>query len=100
MATIRYRKNLISTLTREDGSQAASHGEKAGLLWHSFRNRLGVSLPIKSDFNFTQYFAPFEGLEVLSAPFSHEEIDQVVAHMPGDKSPGPDGFSGIFLKVC
>jgi hypothetical protein len=30
----------------------------------------------------------------------HDEIDSVVAHMPSDKSPGPDGFSGLFLKVC
>jgi hypothetical protein len=36
----------------------------------------------------------------LSVPFTHEEIDKVVAHMPSDKSPGPDGFSGLFLKVC
>jgi hypothetical protein len=40
------------------------------------------------------------GLEDLSKPFSVEEIDQVVSLMPSDKSPGPDGFSGLFLKVC
>ena len=100
MATIRYRKNHISSLAREDGSVALEHEEKAGLLWHSFRNRLGLSLPINENFDFSQFFDIFEGLEVLSAPFSHEEIDQVVAHMPGDNSPGPDGFSGTFLKVC
>jgi len=31
-------------------------------------------------------------------PFSHEEIDNIVKKMPGDKAPGPDGFSGSFLK--
>jgi hypothetical protein len=36
MATIRYRKNLISSLVREDGSIAVDHEEKAGLLWDSF----------------------------------------------------------------
>jgi hypothetical protein len=40
------------------------------------------------------------GLETLSHPFTHEEIDKVVAQMPSDKSPGPDGFSGLFMKVC
>jgi hypothetical protein len=37
MATIRYRKNTISSLPREDGSIAMDHHEKAGLLWHSFK---------------------------------------------------------------
>jgi hypothetical protein len=36
MATIRYRKNNISSLLREDGSLAVDHIEKAGLLWNSF----------------------------------------------------------------
>jgi hypothetical protein len=36
----------------------------------------------------------------MSTPFTHEEIDKVVASMPGDKAPGPDGFYGLFLKVC
>jgi hypothetical protein len=76
------------------------HHEKAGLLWHSFKERLGVSNPISQSFDFSQYFAPLEGLEVLSHPFTHEEINKVVAHMPSDRSPGPDGFSSFFLKVC
>jgi hypothetical protein len=100
MATIRYQKNLISSLTRDDGSVALDHDEKAGLLWNSFRSRLGVSVPISPTFDFSPFFERFEGLETLSAPFSHEEIDKVVAHMPSDKAPGPDGFSGLFLKIC
>jgi hypothetical protein len=100
MATIRYRKNLISSLAREDGSVALDHDEKAGLLWNSFRSRLGISVPISHAFDFSRYVARFDGLEALSTPFTHEEIDTVVAHMPSDKAPGPDGFSGLFIKVC
>jgi hypothetical protein len=37
MATIRYRKNTISSLSQEDGLIALDHHEKAGLLWHSFK---------------------------------------------------------------
>jgi hypothetical protein len=36
----------------------------------------------------------------MSLPFTIEEIDQVVAHMHGDKAPRPDGFYGLFFKVC
>jgi hypothetical protein len=100
MATIRYRKNSISTLCREDGSIAEEHEEKAGILWQSFRDRLGLSQPISNSFDFSHFFVQQEGLENLSQPFTQEEIDKVVANMPSDKSPGPDGFSGLFLKVC
>ena len=41
-----------------------------------------------------------EGLEDISNPFTHDEIDKVVADLPTDKAPGPDGFSGLFIKVC
>jgi hypothetical protein len=36
----------------------------------------------------------------LEDPFTSEEIDDIVKHMPSDKSPGPDGFNGAFLKRC
>jgi hypothetical protein len=59
-----------------------------------------VSTQIDQDFNFSDYISPAQGLESLSEPFTHDEIDKVVSEMPGDKAPGPDGFSGLFLKVC
>jgi len=34
----------------------------------------------------------------LEEPFSHEEVDLVVASLPSDKSPGPDGFNTDFIK--
>jgi hypothetical protein len=40
------------------------------------------------------------GLDVLTMPIAHEEIDLVIKHMPSDKTPGPDGFNGMFLKKC
>jgi hypothetical protein len=36
----------------------------------------------------------------LTVPFTHEEIDKVVSDMPTDKTPGPDAFTGLFIKVC
>jgi hypothetical protein len=41
-----------------------------------------------------------EGLESLSLPFSTEEIDNIIKLLPIDRSPGPDGFNGLFLKIC
>lgn len=41
-----------------------------------------------------------DGLDVLTMPIAHEEINLVVKRMPNDKAPGPDGFNGLFLKKC
>lgn len=100
MATIRYRKNTITSLSRDDGSIAFDHQEKAGILHQVFRDRLGISNPIDPTFNFAEYITPADGLETLSVPFSHDEVDKVVAALPCDKAPGPDGFTGLFIKVC
>jgi hypothetical protein len=39
-------------------------------------------------------------LSALKAPFTYEETDAIVKNIPTDKSPGPDGFNGAFLKRC
>ena len=35
---------------------------------------------------------------MLSAPFSHEEIDAAIASCDGNKVPGPDDFNFNFVK--
>jgi mannosylglycoprotein endo-beta-mannosidase len=100
MATIRYRQNTIASLTREDGSLATEHHEKAGLLWHTFKDRLGFSTPINPSFDFAQYIHPVANLDTLSLPFTREEIDKIVEELPSGKAPGLDGFSGLFIKKC
>jgi hypothetical protein len=39
-------------------------------------------------------------LHQIEAPFSKEDIDNVVRKLPPDKSPGLDGFNGRFIKKC
>jgi hypothetical protein len=84
MATIRYRKNSIASLTREDGSLAVDHHEKEGILWNSFRDRLGITQPISNTLDFSEFFTHAHDLSSLTVPFTHEEINAVVAHMPSD----------------
>jgi hypothetical protein len=38
--------------------------------------------------------------DILSAPFSLEEVHSAVMDGDGNKSPGPDGFNNAFLKNC
>ena len=50
--------------------------------------------------NLNDLLAPVDGLEALVAPFDKKEMDDTIKFMPPDKSPGPDGFNGRFLKSC
>ena len=52
------------------------------------------------DFELANLITKFQGLEELSIPFMKEEIDNVIKIIPADRAPGPDGFNGVFLKVC
>jgi len=39
-------------------------------------------------------------MDHISTPLTTQDIDNVVKQMPADKSPGPDGFNGFFIKSC
>jgi hypothetical protein len=39
-------------------------------------------------------------LSALEIPFTQEEIKSTIDSMPGDKAPGPDGFTRAFFKHC
>ena len=51
-------------------------------------------------FDLENLIQPVPGLESLSEPFSDEEINEVLKHLPLDRAPGPDGFTGLFVKKC
>jgi hypothetical protein len=94
MATIRYRKNSIASLCRQS-SLATSHQEKEAVLWNAYKERLGVSAPVSETSDYAAFVPRVEGLASMSASFSEQEIDSVVAAIPG-----PHGFTGLFLKTC
>jgi len=100
MATISYRKNAISQLKDDNGNWVVDHDGKAALLFLAYKNRMGVSLQPQLRFDLDQLIHLNVDLSSLVEPFTKEEIDQIVKHMPADKAPGPDGFNGLFLKKC
>ena len=51
-------------------------------------------------FQLGSLFTRIEGLDIITEPFLREEMDLVIKQMPPDKSLGPDGFNGLFLKKC
>ena len=51
-------------------------------------------------FDLARIIKKVEGLQALSAPFTHEEIGKVIKEMPAGRATVPDGFSGSFIKSC
>ncbi|XP_073360255.1 uncharacterized protein [Aegilops tauschii subsp. strangulata] len=74
--------------------------KKRCMIWSAFKGRMGVSIGIVMGFDLSVLLQHVPGLEVLTKPFTIEEMDLVVKHMPIDKAPGPDGFNGLFFKKC
>jgi hypothetical protein len=50
------------------------------------------------DLNWDRLDFPSVNLALLDAHFTESEIFSAICQLPGDKSPGPDGFSGLFFK--
>ena len=61
---------------------------------------MGTSQGIQLGFDLDDLIQPVDGLHELSAPFSDKEVESVIKEMPSDRAPGPDGFSGLFIKKC
>ena len=53
MATIQFRNNSIGALVTPDGSSVTNHLDKAGLLRSVFKERLGSSIEIEDNFDFS-----------------------------------------------
>jgi len=99
VATERYRKNNVAILQTPEGLMVEDHTGKEALLFHAYTERLGTSNPTQMRFDLPSLIRPTENLDHLTVPFTQEEIDLVVKEMPVDRAPGPDGFSGLFLKA-
>lgn len=99
MATHAFRRNYIATLISEDGTSISDHSLKAGALWISFKDRLGIPEFVSIHFELATLIQAVNLLD-MDLPFSKEEIDFAVKSMPSDHPPRPDGFNGLFMKKC
>jgi hypothetical protein len=100
IATERHRRNSIASISLPYGTTITEHADKEHIIYQTYKERLGSCSTPQMQFDLASLITPTPGLEELSAPFTKEEIDEVVKHMPPDKAPGPDGFTGLFLKCC
>lgn len=97
-ATLRHRRNLITSLSDQSGEQVFYHSQKADLIWNDFKERLGTSNFERMLFDLDSLFTQDVDLSSLEELFGQQEIDEIIKHLPLDKSPGPDGFNNEFMK--
>ena len=102
MATKSYRCNFIATLSSSTDNIVCDHEDKAALLWLSYKDRIGITDNCPMLFNLAQLIPTQNSLELASieTPFTNKEIDDIISSMPTNKSPGPDGSNGAFMKKC
>jgi hypothetical protein len=98
-ASSRRRKNFIQRLKVGNG-WALSHEDKAHEIQNFFQNAMKQPPPRNVDLNWEIISNRQHNLSSLDTPFSEVEIKASIDLMPADKAPGPDGFTGSFLKSC
>ena len=84
----------------DSGNDIIYHDEKAKILWETFKDRLGRSEFKSMLYNLDNLLTNNVSLNELEAPFSKQEIDNIVAELPNNKSPSLDGFNNEFIKGC
>lgn len=69
------------------------------MLWSAFKTRLGQSSQTSNLLQLPTLIHKLDNLHALEAPFSKEEIDNVVKQLTSDKALGVDGFNGDFIEA-
>jgi hypothetical protein len=101
-ASGRYRrsKNFITSVISSEGHTLTSHADKEAEFTDFYERLLGTheDREVTIDLDALEVHS-FE-LSQLDAPFSEEEVWETIKHLPSDKAPVPDGFTGRFCKSC
>jgi hypothetical protein len=95
----RRRKNHIHRIKHNNG-WVTNHEHKEVIVLSHFSSVMGRGEARKCDFNWDGIVFENPSLQHLGEPFTEEEVLHAIKQLPGDKAPGPDGFTGIFFKRC
>lgn len=95
----RSRKNHIDKI-KVDNSFLVEDGEMADAVYEHFNQILGNGGEQQCLINFAELNLPLLQSSSIDYCFSEEEIWQAICDMPVDKSPGPEGFTGMFYRTA
>lgn len=98
-ATARRRKNFITSILVHD-TEYTDQQNKEQHIWQHFNDLLGTYQPRNSSLNLEALDLPACHLASLDLAFSEEEIKKAIFDMHPEKSPGPDGYTGLFFRRC
>jgi hypothetical protein len=83
---------------RNESEVVSSQQEKLRLTFEHFQQHIGSCPPRKYHINFVELqWQPIQ-LHHLDLPFIELKVASTIKAMPKEKSPGSDGFIGIFFK--
>lgn len=93
------RKNFVQQLWH-DGDVVVHEELKRKLVDDYYEEIMGTQLPRSARLNFEYLGIPTKDLSSIDVCFSEEEVWSTIRDMPTDKSPGPDGFTGLFYQTA
>jgi hypothetical protein len=95
----RKGKNFISRLVGDNGI-CTSHDDNARLIHEFYEGLLGTTWNREHTIDLQALGIPAYDLADLDVPFTEKEVWETIKQLPSDKAPGPDGFTGVFYKLC
>lgn len=98
-ASHRMKKKVISKLQYEGGI-AVTQQEKEHVLYSYFKNIMGTPSARTEATDLSALDFQRANLEHLDAVFLEDEVRSTIKSLPGEKSPGPDGFTAEFYKAA
>jgi hypothetical protein len=95
----RKRKNFISKIVSEE-QVLTNHEDKAAAIFEFYNQLMGTSVDQDLTINLDELDLSQHDLANLDEPFTKDEVWVTIKHLPLDKAPGPDGYTGRFYKTC
>ena len=74
MASERYRRNNIPSLTTDSGYCAEDHASKEAIIFQTFKDRLGTKTKDDMNLDLPRLIKKIDGLDELTVPFTVAEI--------------------------
>jgi hypothetical protein len=94
------RRKLLIPILEHDGRCATSQQDMQALAREYFEMVMSSGESDKREILFQHTQLRRGDMIELDNPFTEDEVWAAIRSMPNEKSPGPDGFTGLFYQTC